>query len=227
MGFGLGLGMGLGLGSSSAAIRRRRPPAITPEVEQKHAEAHEQFRREAELIDLGQLIVPVSDLLSPEALEQLFPRGPDAERYIQAGSVSLKLIDLLRKEPKNFYRLHPRKFEEVVAEMLTRLGWNKVLLTAARGDGGKDIIASTSIGGVQITTYFECKRHGEDQTVTLEEVRALVGVVASSREAQKGVLVSTGRFSSGAERIFTQEHRIIEGRRYPHLLEWMNEICWT
>jgi hypothetical protein len=225
----VGIGIGIGIAFGGSASRPRTPSGITPELVQRHVEAVAEFQRDAALTDVGRIIEPDStDLLSERALAQLYPPGANNERIVQAGSIPLELINLIRREPRNLCRIHPRKFEEVVAEMLARMGWSTVLLTPTRGDGGKDIIASRRLeGGIPITFYFECKRYQQDDTLDLETVRAFAGVLLmKSSQAHKGILVTTARFSSGAHEIFSQEHRI-EGRDYPGLLDWMNEIDWT
>ena len=57
------------------------------------------------------------------------------------------LIDRLRRQPQAIYELPPRKFEELVADLLVDLGY-EVQLTPATHDGGKDILAqmATPIG---------------------------------------------------------------------------------
>lgn len=52
--------------------------------------------------------------------------------------------------------LTPSEFEDFVAEAFERSGM-KTYVTSQTRDGGKDIIAEFEVGGIQYTTYFECK----------------------------------------------------------------------
>ena len=56
----------------------------------------------------------------------------------------------------------PRKFEEIVAQLLADSYFKDVLLTKTSGDGGRDLIASRLFCGIPITFYFECKRFAAD-----------------------------------------------------------------
>lgn len=53
--------------------------------------------------------------------------------------VNDRLLKYLSENPEAFYQLKDRKFEEVMAEIYSKLGY-KVELTKATRDGGKDII---------------------------------------------------------------------------------------
>lgn len=200
----------------------RRPVQITQAQIQKHLDAHEEFQREAKLEDIGRFIIlPDSDLVEATALHDLY-RAPNDERIVQAGMVPLKLLQILRKERRNWHNLHHRQFEAIIAELVVRSGdWSTVVLTAATGDGGKDVVATGKAFGENITIYYECKRHPENDTVEFEALRAFQSVVTDG--AHKGILVTTGRFSSGEEQYIAQHHRI-EGRPFLALLEWMNDV---
>ena len=59
--------------------------------------------------------------------------------------VNEALIERLRVQPQAIYDLPPRKFEELIAELLDDLGY-EVELTPATGDGGKDIAVAKTFG---------------------------------------------------------------------------------
>ena len=84
-----------------------------------------------------------SDVLS-DALYDLSAviAGPSSEIVAVAAprivTAREALVEGLRQRPDSIYELPPRKFEELLAELLTDRGW-EVELTPATRDGGKDI----------------------------------------------------------------------------------------
>jgi restriction endonuclease/uncharacterized protein DUF4062 len=106
------------------------------------------------------------------------------------------VIRRLSREPRELYALDPRKFEELVAELLTRDGAN-VTLTPSTRDGGRDLLVNhrTPIG-----SHFylvECKRYAAERPVGVSVVRGFYGVVAQER-ATAGLLVTTSTFTPAA-----------------------------
>jgi len=56
------------------------------------------------------------------------------------GVVTTELINYLKKHPKALYKIKPRQFEELIAEILASYGW-QIQLTPPVKDGGYDIFA--------------------------------------------------------------------------------------
>ncbi|MBW8002332.1 MAG: restriction endonuclease [Planctomycetes bacterium] len=106
------------------------------------------------------------------------------------------LISRLSKNPELLHDLHPRKFEELVAELLSREGL-EVHLTPETRDGGRDVLAfhQTPVG--RLLYLVECKRHLRTRPVGIAVVQRLYGVVAQER-ATAGLVVTTSRFSKEA-----------------------------
>ena len=78
------------------------------------------------------------------------------------------------------YSLTPRQFEQVVAELLEKQGYD-VELTPPSKDGGKDIYVAkkTSLG--RFLYLVECKKYGRGRPVGVELIRQLYGVVEQER----------------------------------------------
>jgi hypothetical protein len=106
------------------------------------------------------------------------------------------LISRLSKNPELLHDLHPRKFEELVAELLSREGL-EVQLTPETRDGGRDVLAfhQTPVG--RLLYLVECKRQLSTRPVGIAIVQRLYGVVAQER-ATAGLVVTTSRFSKEA-----------------------------
>jgi restriction endonuclease Mrr len=107
-----------------------------------------------------------------------------------------ELIQELSRFPERLHDLDPRKFEELIAELLAREGLD-VQITPSTRDGGRDILAfhETAIG--RHLYLVECKRHRPERPVGVSVVRQLYGVVAQER-ATAGLVVATARFSREA-----------------------------
>src|SRR5205823_142486 len=82
----------------------------------------------------------------------------------QIVKISNTLIQRLKKAPDDVFKLSPRQFEEVIADLLTGMGMD-VELTPATRDGGKDILAylNTEIG--KFLTLVEAKQHSRSRPV--------------------------------------------------------------
>jgi hypothetical protein len=110
--------------------------------------------------------------------------------------ISQALLDNIKKTPSYLYQLTPRQFEEFVAELFHRNGF-QVELTKQTRDGGKDIIAVSSRLDIPVKYIVECKRFARERKVSLEYVQRLLGVKISEN-ANKAILVTTSQFTKDA-----------------------------
>jgi len=107
----------------------------------------------------------------------------DAEQWIE------KLTDvMLGISPEGFERLCQRLFREK--------GFVKVEVTGRSGDGGIDGTGILKISLVTFKVFFQCKRY--KGSVSSSEVRDFRG--AMSGRADKGVFLTTGRFTKDAKK---------------------------
>jgi hypothetical protein len=136
-------------------------------------------------------------------------------------SLESGLIEVCRNEPSALYRLSPRQFEVLIANLLKAFDFD-VELTAQTRDGGRDIIAIRQIGqAVAATKYLvECKRYDQSRPVGVAIVRALHGVTHDER-ATKGILVTTSSFTKPATAFIERNQWTLEGRDYDGLLNWL------
>jgi restriction system protein len=134
-------------------------------------------------------------------------------------SVNETLVKRLQREPRSVFELPPRKFEELVAELLSGLGY-QVELTPATRDGGKDILAYMSTPHGRLLCLVEAKRYRHDRVIGIELVRQLYGTLIDA-DASSAMLVTTSSFSSGAK-AFQQKHQYkLTLRDYGHIVEWI------
>ncbi len=176
-------------------------------------------------------------LYTPEQLDQLlqpFTRtgllGPDGRPLRRAGrpyrviitdvaSVSDDFLKALVADPKLLYQVSPRKFEEIVAELLCRLCYD-VTVTQASRDGGKDIYAAKKEAIGSFLYLVECKRYSPEHRVGVGLVRQLHGVVQAER-ATAGILATTSFFTRDAIEFQTQVAFQLSLWDYLGIQEWL------
>lgn len=156
------------------------------------------------IIILPAMAGPVHDRVEEEEGGSAEPwlteeRDPElvAEIDIRVQAVSDALIKRLASEPSLMHSLNPRQFEELMAELYAREGF-EVELTPPTRDGGVDLylVRYTSFG--RLLTIVEAKRHRPDRSVGVGVVRQLYGVLEEKR-ANAGVVATTSFFSPEAE----------------------------
>ena len=187
-------GLPLALGLLAELIRTRAPHEINSLLR-------------GELYDLNQqLILPEKELIT-----EVKPRIMLANQA---------LVENLRQQPDSMYQLQPRKFEELIAELLADLGYD-VELTPATRDGGKDILAQMTTPHGDVLCLVEVKKHRADRPVGVELVRQLYGTLVDA-DATSAMLVTTSSFSSDA-RMFQQRHQFkLALKDYADIVRWID-----
>ena len=150
-------------------------------------------------------------------------RGTAAEQKIivDVQSVSDDLLSRAHAEPKVLYEITPRRFEEFVAELLDRLGY-EITLTPASKDGGKDIYAARRDDLGSFLYVVECKQYSPDRRVGVGLIRELNGVVQAER-ATAGILATTAFFTKGAKEFQARLSNQISLKDYLGIQEWLSK----
>jgi RNA polymerase sigma factor (sigma-70 family) len=127
------------------------------------------------------------------------PLDPDSDEHrrleLSIAEISEDLISRLVSNPELVYQLAPRRFEELVAELYARRGF-EATLTPASGDGGVDIWVARSDELGSSLTAVQCKRHAASNKVGVALVRELTGTLQDSG-ASSAVLLTTSFFTQG------------------------------
>ena len=136
-------------------------------------------------------------------LSRVFPRlftetgtGFSSELHGIYTAVNDDLIRHLAANPQLLRGIHPRRFEELIADLFARRGFT-VSLTPATRDGGIDLYAVTRDDLGSHLYVVECKRYAANRKVGVEAVRGLYAM-AEVKHATKGILVTTSYFSRDA-----------------------------
>lgn len=129
------------------------------------------------------------------------------------------LISSLKKQPSDLRKLTPREFEQLLADLLSDMGW-EVELTKQTRDGGSDILAylNTDIG--KLLCLVEAKHYREDRKIGVDLVRTLYGTLCDA-QANSAMLVTSSSFSPDAK-VFQQRHKYqLTLREYADVVEWI------
>lgn len=158
-----------------------------------------------------------------EVAEQLYTSSKlqlaSAHPFIYT-EIETEILAYFGRHPELLYSLPPRKFEELIASVFHKNGFD-VELTPETRDGGIDIIAvqrDDLCGGS--LNLIECKRYLPHNTVGIGIVQRLVGVVEQHR-ATKGIIVTTSSFTKDAkESAAFSQHRLVLND-YSNLSSWL------
>jgi restriction system protein len=136
--------------------------------------------------------------------------------------VNEELLDALRSSPHLLTQLTARRFEEVVAAIWQRLGYDIVLTPRSR-DGGKDIYAVRHSEVGNLLYVIECKRYAPNRPVGVEIVRSLYGVAQQER-ASMGIVATTSTFTKGAMEFQSKVPYQLSLHDYRSLGRWLENI---
>lgn len=169
-------------------------------------------------------------LLFPKEFEHsstfLFPgevMAPYEESRVVArvSGISDWILEGLSKHPESIHQMPPRKFEELVAKLLERDGY-EVLLSPQTRDGGYDVLAEVDLEIGRVLALVECKKYDPNRPVGVEVVRNLFGAM-HHRDASCGLVVTTSRFTRDAYD-FQDAHRYrIDLKDFSSLKKWLDK----
>jgi superfamily II DNA or RNA helicase len=136
----------------------------------------------------------VQKWLTDEDLFGLFDlKAPAGTRPSQTVFTSSALAPQLKAKLRS---MTPGEFEQLVARLYNKMGFVSQV-TPLSHDGGIDVVARRLSDVGREHLIIQCK-HMPDGVIGEPIVRELIGTWHSQREATRAVLVTTGRFSSGA-----------------------------
>lgn len=112
----------------------------------------------------------------------------------------------------------PAFFENLVVELMSKMGYGTGLVTKYSGDGGIDgVMNEDKLGFNQI--YIQAKRWAPESTIGRPELQKFVGAMAGPPKIEKGLFITTARFSGDAESYAKSQHIIlVNGERLTELM---------
>jgi len=137
-------------------------------------------------------------------------------------SVDLRLLAYLHNNPKEIYGLTPRQFEELVAELLAKSGFQTKLGPRGRDDG-VDVFAERETDLGPELVIVQVKRYREDRKIGQPIIKQLHADV-SDRDASKGLLVTSSSFSRDAQKYIDLHKYKLAGKDFEGVKKWIAEI---
>ncbi len=131
------------------------------------------------------------------------------------------LIKKLKSRPEDIYTISPRRFEELLAELLSDMGLD-VVLTPQTRDKGRDLLAYVNSPVGRLLCLVEAKRHRKDRPVGIDLVTRLYGTLCTEN-ANSAMLVTTSYFSAearGFQRRFAWQLQL---REYGDVIKWIGD----
>lgn len=118
------------------------------------------------------------------------------ELITDVATVSREWSKIIKKSPEYIHKLTSREFEEFVAEIWYKRGFD-VTLTPRTRDGGKDIYAYKKNWEGEFLYAIECKQYSRGNKVGRPTLQQLYGVVESEK-LSGGIIATTSYFSKDA-----------------------------
>ena len=133
-----------------------------------------------------------------------------------------RLLKALKKQPKDVFRLTPRQFEEVVADLLQDMDYD-VTLTKQTNDGGADILAvkKTEVGDV--LCLVDAKKYKESHKIGVGMVRTLLGTLEDYR-ATSAMLATTSTYSPKAKAMQEKHQFRLSLKVYTDVVGWIQKF---
>lgn len=141
---------------------------------------------------------------------------------IDVSEVNDWMLNELKKNPTDLYQLSSRRFEELIAEILIRKGY-EVELTSATRDGGKDIYAARKDDLGSFLYIVECKKYNPNHKVGVNVLRDLYGVL-SKEKATYGIAVTTSYFSKPAQEFQKDIQFQMSLQDFDSIKKWLCDI---
>lgn len=160
----------------------------------------------------GEVQFRASDLLTPPQQSVV---------AIDLSVINDELIAYFALHPDKMRTMHPRKFEELVAELLKNLGYDEVTLTPPSKDGGRDIHVFNKTALGSFLGFIECKRHNNPiQVGIVKQLRATV----DEHRATFGAVVTTSTFTRGAKAFARKFEHQMKLHDHLALQSWLDQI---
>ena len=157
------------------------------------------------------------EVLFEDLIESSSPRSAAIIATIAETTWS-SLIERLAAHPRALTELTSRKFEELVAELLTRDGFD-VHITPQTRDGGRDILAHLTSPAGRHLFYVECKKYNK-RPVGVEVVRGLYGTVTKDK-VTAGLIVTTSTYTRDALKFAREIENQMSLKDQAALVQWL------
>jgi len=161
-------------------------------------------------------VVPTIDYKVPDDVEFESPII-----QLDFSKISDELTAYILSNPNAMHNISHRKFEELVAYIMEKHGY-EVTLTQQSRDGGIDIFALKNEGFGNILTIVDCKKYSETNPVGVAVVRSMYGTL-KIENASHGIIATTSRFTSNAISLAQEYKYQISLKDHADILSWIQK----
>ena len=112
----------------------------------------------------------------------------------------------------------PDFFEALVVDLMRAMGYGDGFVTKTSNDGGIDGIIHEDKLGFNLI-YIQAKRWKTDTTITKPEIQKFAGAMMGPPKVEKGLFITTAKFSPGARQFADAQHIIlVDGQKLTELM---------
>ena len=112
----------------------------------------------------------------------------------------------------------PSFFETLVVDLMKAMGYGDGFVTKATGDGGVDGIIHEDKLGFNLI-YIQAKRWNKDSVIGKPEIQKFAGAMMGPPKVEKGLFITTAKFSQGAMDFAKAQHIIlVDGEKLTELM---------
>lgn len=140
--------------------------------------------------------------------------------------ISPQIIEWLRNDLDKIYNLSPEAFEQLICNILMRMGFDvkRVGRNSFQKDGGIDIIAWPQKIAFPPLLAIQAKHHKSPRYKTgPSPVRDLLGVVKSNFGFNAGVLITNTTFTPDAEWFAQENKTLLRLRDIEDIKKWLED----
>lgn len=152
------------------------------------------------------------------ATAEISPSEPDTPQEVFEHvyqSINNQLSDDLLAEIMN---QTPIFFEHLVVDLMRIMGYGDGFVTKKSGDGGIDGIIHEDKLGFNLI-YIQAKRWDSDKVISRPEIQKFAGAMMGPPRIEKGLFISTAKFSQGAIDFANAQHIILmDGNKLAELM---------
>ena len=145
----------------------------------------------------------------------------EGQELIQLITPDINVIRFLAEHDRELYKIPSRFFEELLAELLFRQGW-EIQLSPIGADGGIDIVAVRKTSDISQMMLVQAKRYSEHRKVGVSVVRELLHVI-DDRRAPQGMIVTTSTFTKVAEEEQRAYRWILSLKDHDQIVKWLKD----
>ena len=109
-------------------------------------------------------------------------------------------------------------FESLVVDLMRAMGYGDGFVTKSSNDGGIDGIIHEDRLGFNLI-YIQAKRWKPETTITKPEIQKFAGAMMGPPKIEKGLFITTAKFSPGAKQFADAQHIIlVDGQKLADLM---------